>query len=521
MQEAINAGKASREEKKRKGADEETLAQYFLADHREDILEGVVFVPYINTTVVTKDSPLTLDAMWDETKILVADAGRLDADTRGDGIVVDANGLVVGTYKTAELYRKRGPKRATTRVALHDGLRSAAGVPIPRRILSTLGEAFDANKAVNNAKSDLEVAMKLLKMPSGKAPVNPMARLEAFYKPVAKPVNRAKLLKAPKQGANVENPTVIWQGPANYIEHGVEIASPALDASNHVETTTAEAAVENPAPAPASAQQPQRQLRARTRPIQDARNLDAEPPEKKFAKAAPVRKDSVATMPTKGAQKATSKAKPAAERKPKVFNYILVEPDDFDAEGRPLLNEEGEHVPFRFVKGSDRSDRLSITRKHKTTGKVDVAATYPGVVDWNDQGCITKLNSWRAQVYRRNVENYARYEPRNAYLPAEEGFLREYWRKEMKERENAGRKAEWARVLVAFRVQFKGTERSESSIVSWCSRDEEVRRIRGLKVKEGAKGAKGAGKKRKMEEEEEAEGAAGPSVPASKRARRG
>lgn len=462
MHEAISNGQKFKKEQDRSGATKEQLAHFVMADNKEDILEGTVFIPKDSVVFISQDKPATWEELHATDKVIVLDEGRLDTTGYGEGIVVDHNGCIVGTFRDVHPLNPVFKNGTTQRqVAFHDGLTLISGDAVSWMKRTQLGELFDHKKAVRNAAADTRAAMQFLGMNGGRNP-GPEAIVD-------------NLKKAAKAHHNT-----------------IHSGSSAADSASTE-----------------GASRPPRQLGAR-QPAQNGTRVSSLTvvPEENATNAITL----AANVPSP----ATPVQQNVREKARRKYQWIIVEPNEFDTLGKPLLDVEGKHTPFVFEVGKDQTPRLTITRKHKVTGQTDTSIRYPKAVDWNNQGDITRLNSWRAQYYRRNVENYARYEPRLPYSAEEKAFLRQYWANEMASRADAGAKANWAAVAAAFAAQFPDTptKRTPSSISAWCGRDPETNQLRGRKGGDG-------GRKRKAEAmEDEEEGADAVSMAGGLRALR-
>ncbi|KAF2498131.1 hypothetical protein BU16DRAFT_579339 [Lophium mytilinum] len=494
---------------------------FVLADHIEDILDGVTFIPYSKTRIISLGSPLSATEAWDEAKLILAVSGQFDDAVLGEGVIVDANGVVTGTYEdTPYLISEKPTKKHRIRAALHTGYKSVGGLIIPKSKQVELGKAFDSKAAAKNGQSDIGEAMKLLGMGAG---------FQYSQHNVEATIDELKQARLAAHAAKIEAARA--RAAARLEATGDGTAANPVDIDN---PATAKGPSQAPDPAHLGPQTQTtqdlqvegRQLRTRkvaARPAANplpyhpyARNTEKKRTEKpranrkrdapKLAEAEvqqkqPVVSEAAAEMgedrdDSEGEIKDDASINAAEEKvsTKKKFPYIFLEPD-LDAEGRPFLDNNGLHIAFKYELGQQADDRLVITRKHRVTGTINKSLLYPSKVDWEDQKCISKMNTWRAQNYRRGVEGYARYAPRVEFADEEKAFLRDYWRKEMKKRGDAGTKALWESVLVAFVKQFPKTTRKQPSISSWCSRDAEVTRIRQGETT-------GGGKKRKNEDAE-------------------
>ncbi|KAF2812210.1 uncharacterized protein BDZ99DRAFT_558059 [Mytilinidion resinicola] len=155
--EAARHGKETRRRRRLlKTLKEEGLATYSVAHSLGHLLAGAYFFGYEHTSIITKDRPLTFQEAIKKHKIRILGGDWLDAEALGEGIVVDANGKIVGTHKRVWMplrnpkYKPEDGKELPKDpgiwcryVALHDGLNSLDDVPVTEQMRTQLGQAYD------------------------------------------------------------------------------------------------------------------------------------------------------------------------------------------------------------------------------------------------------------------------------------------------------------------------------------------------------------------------------------------
>ncbi|KAF2488389.1 hypothetical protein BU16DRAFT_225936 [Lophium mytilinum] len=83
------------------------LASYTTVHSIAHLLDSVIFIKHENLVGIHLGTKATASQRGDDSHIPVGDEGRLDTAALGDGIVVDKNGMIVGTYKDIQLWNEK------------------------------------------------------------------------------------------------------------------------------------------------------------------------------------------------------------------------------------------------------------------------------------------------------------------------------------------------------------------------------------------------------------------------------